>query len=208
MRTCLIVLALATSPLIACNKSTSAPSSVAAQSGVAAKSGDSAKSSDPVQQKLQELSGSDATDCGRVRSLAPDQTQKATDCAMNAAKDKRAFYVVYEMPGLTVGYAGNSQGKLFSVQSEQPETAGAKAEVKNAPCPAEMRVAQSGRVTCMPPGSMGGTGANPHGGMPPATGENPHGGGGMMSTPPLGTSNPHGAPAPSHPPAGKTPPKQ
>jgi hypothetical protein len=45
--------------------------------------------------------------------------------------------------------------------------------------------------------------------MPPASGQNPHGGeGGMMSMPSFGTSNPHGAPAPSHPPAGKTPPKQ
>jgi hypothetical protein len=209
----LITLALTTSVLVACNRSTSAPSSVAAQSGNAAKpaqtaqSGETAKSNDAVQQKLQELSGSSATDCGRVRTLAPEPTQKASDCAMSAAKDKHAFLVSYEMPGLTVGYAGNSQGKLFSVQSEQPQTAGAQAEVKSGPCPAELRLAQSGRVTCMPPGSMGGTGANPHGAMPPATGQNPHdGGSGMMSMPSFGGT---GAPAPSHPPAKKAaPPKQ
>ena len=40
---------------------------------------------------------------------------------MKAAKDKHAFYVAYDMPGLTVGVAGNSEGKLFSIQSEQPE---------------------------------------------------------------------------------------
>ena len=165
MRTLLIILTIAIASLVACNKS-SAPASVSA------KSGDTAKSADPVQQALQDLAGSNATDCGRVRSQAPDQTQKSSDCAMQAAKDKHAFYVAYDMPGLTVGVAGNSDGKLFSVQSEQTENpATAKAEVKSAPCPSDLRIAQSGRVTCMALGTgMGATGANPHGGMMPATG--------------------------------------
>ncbi len=197
MRISLIILTIAIASLVACNKS-SAPASVSA------KSGETATSADPVQQKVQDLAGSDASDCGRVKSQAPDQTQKSSDCAMKAAKDKHAFYVAYDMPGLTVGYAGNSQGKLFSVQAEQPENASVKAEVKVMPCPAELRVAQSGRVTCMMPGSVGMPGANPHGGMPPTTGENPHG---MISMPDLGTPNPHGAAQPSHPPASKTPPK-
>jgi len=198
MRYSLILLTIAIASLVACNKS-SGPASVSA------KPADTAKSSDPVQQKLQDMAGSNATDCGRPQSLAPDQTQKATDCAMKAAKDKHAFYVAYDMPGLTVGVAGNSDGKLFSVQSEQPETAGAKAEVKGAPCPSDLRIAQSGRVTCMAPGTgMGASGANPHGGMPAATGENPRGG---IIMPNLGTPNPHGTAQPSHPPAGKTPPK-
>ena len=123
---------------------------------------------------------------------------------MQAAKDKKSFYVVYDMPGLTVGYAGNSQGKLFTVQAEQPENASVKAEAKATPCPAELRVAQSGRVTCMKPTAMP-PGANPHGGMMPATGQNPHGG---INMPLLDTPNPHGTAQPSHPPAGKTPPKQ
>lgn len=197
MRTILIILTLATSLLIACNQSSSAPSTVAA------------KSIDPVTQKLLELSGSGATDCGRVKTLAEDATQKASDCAMKAAKDKRAFYVAYDMPGLTVGIAGNSQGKLFSIQSETPDNApaGTKAEVKSAPCPSDLRLAQSGRVTCMTPGAGMGTvsGASPHGGMPPASGENPHGG---MGTTKPGTPNPHGTVQPSHPPATTPPPKQ
>jgi hypothetical protein len=204
MRTTLILITIAVaSLLVACNKS-SAPSSVSAQSGAAAKS----QSNDPVQQKLLEVAGSNATDCGRVKSQVPEETQKAGDCAMNAAKDKKAFYVAYDMPGLSVGVAGNSQGKLFSIQSEQAETAGAPAEVKSVPCPAELRIAQSGRVTCMTPGSGMGTmggGANPHGGMPAATGQNPHGG---ITMPNLGTSNAQGTAKPSHPPASKTPPKQ
>ncbi len=187
MRTTLIALIMAASLLAACSK----------------KSTVAAKSSDPVTQKLQELSGSGATDCGRT-SQTPDQIQKASDCAMSAAKDKRPFYVGYDMPGLTVGIAGNSQGKLFSLQAETAENAaGGKPQIQTAPCPAELRVAQSGRLTCMTPGAMGA--GTPHGNMGPVTGENPHGG--MMSMPPLGTQNPHGTTQPSHPPAGKTPPK-
>jgi hypothetical protein len=207
MRTSLIILTIAIASLVACNKS-SAPAAVSAKSADPAKSGDTAKSADPVQQKVQDLAGSNATDCGHVTSQVPEHTQKASECAMQAAKDKKAFYVVYDMPGLTVGYAGNSQGKLFSVQAEQPENAGAKAEAKTTPCPAVLRVAQSGRVTCMALGTGMGTigGTNPHGGaMPPATGASPHGG---ITMPNLGTPNPHGAAQPSHPPAGKKPPKQ
>ncbi len=182
MRTTLIVIVLAASLLAACNKSSS-PSSV------------SAKSADPVTQKLQDLAGSGATDCGRPKFQEQDKLKPASDCAMNSAKDKKAFFVAYDMPGLTVGIAGDSQGKLNWVQAETPDNApaNAKVDVKAAPCPSELRVAQSGRVTCMSPaagmGAMGG--ANPHGGMPPATGENPHGG---MSTKP-GTANPHAAPS-------------
>ena len=207
MRNSVFALTMACSLLVACSKSTTPPS-VSAKSADTAKSADAAKSADPIQQKVQDLAGSDASDCGRVKSQVPEHIQKASDCAMQAAKGKKAFYVVYDMPGLTVGYAGNSQGKLFSVQAEQPENASVKAEAKTTPCPAELRVAQSGRVTCMALGAGMGTlgGANPHGGaMPPATGASPHGG---ITMPNLDTPNPHGAAQPSHPPAGKTPPKQ
>jgi hypothetical protein len=194
MRTALIALAMA-ALLAGCSKSP-APGNAATKSG------------DAVTQKLQQEAGGGATDCGRVKSQSADQVQPATDCAMKAAGNKQPFYVAYEMPGLTVGYAGNSQGKLFSIQSETAENAGAKADIRSVPCPGDLRVAQSGRVTCMLPGGMGmGGGANPHGGMLPATGTNPHGGG--ITMPPLGTPNPHGGMGqPSHPPAGKTPPKQ
>ena len=129
---------------------------------------------------------------------------------MAASKKKQAFYVAYEMPGLTVALAGDSTGKLFSVQQEQAAGApsGSTSEVVAAPCASELRIAQSGRVTCIPPGSMGGnmmggvgphggqsippaSGASPHGGiiMPPASGANPHGG---MIMPPASGANPHG----------------
>ena len=205
MRTSVIVMVLAASLLAACNKS-SEPAAVSAQSGNAAKPAEAnppanLKPADAFGQKLQEIAGSGANDCGRLASQAPEPTQKAGDCAMAAAKDKHAFYVAYDMPGLTVGVAGNSEGKLFTVQAEQAQ-AGGKAEVHTAPCPSELRIAQSGRVTCMKPGAgmpgMGG-GASPHGAMPPASGENPHGGG-MMSMPPPGTANPHGSSKPATPP--------
>ena len=169
--------------LVNCDKTPAPPASPAA-------------SGDPLQRKLQELAGSGATDCGRLKSQAPDQLDPAANCAMGAAKKKQAFYVAYELPGLTVALAGDSAGKLFSVQQEQAAGAssGSTSEVVSTPCPSELRVAQSGRVTCIPLGSMGGNmmgGTSPHGGtsMPPASGASPHGG---MSTPPAGAANPHG----------------
>ncbi len=159
----------------------------------------SATSGDALQRKLQELAGSGATDCGRLKPQAqekPEQLEAAGNCAMGAAKKKQAFYVAYELPGLIVALAGNSDGKLFSVQQEQPEKApsGTAAELMAAPCPSELRIAQSGRVTCIAPGSMGGSsmgGASPHGGtaMPPASGSSPHGG---MNMSPGVAPNPHG----------------
>ncbi len=67
----------------------------------------------------------------------------------------------------------------------QPDASGAvpPANIKTTECPAELRVAQSGRVTCFAAGSMGmgSSGANPHGAVPPAA---------------PGTPNPHGTMSP------------
>ncbi len=176
--------------LAACNKNPNPSSNTAT------------KSNDAVQQKLVSLAGNSAKDCGRLKTQDPGPYQTAGDCALQAAKAKQPFYVAYELPGLVVGVAGNAEGKLFSVQGQQGE--GQNAGVTDSPCPAELRLAQSGRVTCFTAGSMGGMGmgeGNPHGGamtMPPATGSSPHGG---MGTPPAGTPNPHAgtATSPSHP---------
>ncbi len=163
MKTALIVLTSVLTCLIACNKS-SAP---AATSGAAA----SSPKSDGVQQKLQEYSGASATDCGRLNVGAPaDQSKTASECAMQASQGKHAFYVVYDMPGMSVGVAGNADGKLFTAQSQNGAiTAG--------DCPSQLRVASSGRVTCFAPGDMGSMGGG-------------HGAGAM----PPGVANPHGAP--------------
>ncbi len=165
----------------------------------------SASSADPVEQKLQELAGTGASNCGRVKSVNPTDIKPASDCAMQDAQAKKPFYVAYELPGLTVAVAGSSEGKLYAVQSEsappaegQQPASPTTPQLTASPCPAELRVASSGRVTCYAAGSfgaMGGAmgGASPHGGgmtMPPADGSNPHGGGMMM--PPTGTENPHG----------------
>jgi hypothetical protein len=169
----LIVLSLAV--LVGCSKSTSS----------------GAKSNDPVEQKLAQQAGSGATDCGRITTQAPDQLKKAGDCAVQASQAKHAFYVAYDMPGMTVGVAGNSDGKLFyaSSQQAQPGQTGAP-DIQSGPCEAELRVAQSGRVTCFAPGSfMGGT-SHAGGGMQPGV-ANPHGGGMPMSMPSAGTPNPH-----------------
>lgn len=178
----ILILFLAAASLTGC-KNAAVPSSTS-----------SSAPADAVQKKLQELAGGGATDCGRFKTQAADQMKVASDCAMKAAQGKHAFYLAYDLPGLTVGVAGNGEGKLFALQAEQPNQAqpGAVADVKSAPCPAELRVAQSGRVTCVPVGSMGMNmgGSSPHGGemtMPAAGGQSPHGG--MIPAP--GTPNPH-----------------
>jgi len=188
MRNILIILTVAAVGLSGCKKSTTP-------------SGSTAVSGDAVQQKLQELAGSGATNCGRLQSPAEDAMKRASDCAMQAAQSKHPFYVAYDMPGLTVGVSADAAGKLFFVQVERPQNAqpDAKVAVQGNPCPSELRVAQSGRVTCFAAGTMG---PGTHGGMPmPPTGmENPHGG---MALPPSGTPNPHAGQA-AAPPAKKS----
>jgi hypothetical protein len=117
-------------------------------------------SGDPVQAKLQELAGGVAANCGVLASQADADLTSASKCAMDAATAKRAFYVEYQLPGMNVAVAGNSQGKLYSVQSQ----AGG-AGLTSADCPAELRVAPSGRVTCYAPGTFP-MGGDSHGGMP------------------------------------------
>ncbi len=159
----------------------------------------SAPPKDAFEQKLQDVAGSNATNCGRVQQQ-PADLKKASDCVLQATQAKKPFYVGYDMPGLAVGVAGSSDGKLFTVQSE---TGQGQAKVTAVPCPAELRIAQSGRVTCFPVGGMGMEmgGASPHGGMamPPAAGGVPPGG--MMMPPPGST-----APAPAH--GGGAPPQK
>jgi len=128
-----------------------------------------AKSQDAVTQKLQEYSGASATDCGRPGMHAPDaQSKSASDCALQASQSKHPFYVAYDMPGMTVGVAGNADGKLFTVQSQGE---GSSAAVTAGDCPSQLRVASSGRVTCFAPGDMGSL--NGHTAIPPGM-PNPH----------------------------------
>ncbi|MFI5108974.1 MAG: hypothetical protein ACHP78_09025 [Terriglobales bacterium] len=185
MQKTLIILTVAAVCLSGCKKS-------------ATPSGSTAKSGDAVQQKLQELAGSGATDCGRLQSQAQEHMKPASDCAMQAAQSKHPFYVAYDMPGLTTGVSGDAAGKLYFVQAEQPQDAqpGVRAAIQSSPCPSELRVALSGRVTCFAAGTMG---PGAHGGMPmpPSGAENPHGG---MGLPPSGTPNPHAGKTAAPPP--------
>jgi len=144
----------------------------------------------PVLKKLQELAGARATNCGDLKSQAADQMNAASKCALQAVKEKRPFYVNYELPGMNVAIAGSSDGKLFAVQSQ---TGGAG--LVSGACPAELRIAPSGRLTCYAPGTFPmGAGAGSHStmSMPPAmggsSGQNPHQG---LAIPPPGNSNPH-----------------
>jgi hypothetical protein len=157
MKARLVVLAIALISLMACNKSSSPTQSPG---------GGSSSAPDAVQQKLQEYSGASATDCGRLNVKEnADRSKAASDCALQASQSKKAFYVAYDMPGMTVGVAGNADGKLFTVQSQN-------GAVTSGDCPSQLRVASSGRVTCFAPGDMGSMGAG-HTAVPPGM-PNPH----------------------------------
>ena len=159
----LVIVAL--SFTVACNKP--APSPAASSSPT------SRGTPDAVQQTLLQYSGADATNCGRFGINTPaDQLKPAGDCAMEAAQSKHSFYVAYDMPGMAVGVAGNTDGKLFTVQLEG---SGAAAAITSGACPAPLRVASSGRITCFAPGDMGSMGGGHTSGAMPAPGmANPH----------------------------------
>jgi hypothetical protein len=158
----LLVALLAAACLVACNKSTTSAAS---------------HPDDAVQLKLKELAGGGATDCGRLDIKATnDALTGAGTCATKSAQDKKPFYVAYDMPGMSTGVAGNSQGKLFAVELQG---VGPGAQLQSGPCPGEMRIAKSGRVTCFIPGTMGlnPTGADPHSGISMSPGGAPAQGG-------------------------------
>lgn len=179
MKTALSLVLPAILLLAACNKP-SAPAAATTSPQSAAPS-----KSDAVQLKLQEYSGSDATDCGRFDVKTPEaQLKTASDCAMQAAQAKRPFTVAYDMPGMTVGIAGNHDGKLFNVQSQG---AGPSAAVNSGACPSALRVASSGRLSCFAPGDMTSMSDSHAGGAVPPGAPNPH-------VP--GKTNPHGASTP------------
>jgi len=119
-----------------------------------------------------------ATDGGRLSVQASaDQSKSASDCAMQASQNKHPFYVAYDMPGMAVGVPGNAAGKLFTVQSQGT---GPSATLTSGDCPSQLRVASSGRVTCLAPGDTGSMGTG-HAAVP------------------SGMSNPHGTPVPKEP---------
>jgi hypothetical protein len=183
----LLVALLAAACLVGCTKSSSSSPSA------------SAHPDDAVQLKLKELSGTGATDCGRLDIKAANETLTgASTCATKSAQDKHPFYVAYDMPGMTTGVAGNAQGKFFAVELQGASTG---AQLSSGPCPAEMRVAKSGRVTCFVPGTMGltPTAADPHSGISMTPGGAPAQGG-FLPQPFPGSS---GASQPQKPPVKK-----
>ena len=151
MKICPILITLAFISLTACNNSPAPPPASSAPS----------KPADGVQQKLQQYSGASGTDCGRLEVHASaEQSKAASDCALQASQGKRPFYVAYDMPGMTIGVAGNAEGKLFTAQSQEGGS------VTSGDCPSQLRLAASGRVTCFAPGDMGSMGTG-HMAVPP-----------------------------------------
>ena len=177
MNKILLVVLVAACVLSGCKKSTSTPSA------------SSAIPSDPVEMKLAELAGGGAASCGHLKAQATSEMDDASKCALQSAQQKRPFYIAYDLPGMTVAVAGNSEGKLFTVQTQ---TGGAG--LVSGTCPDQLRVAPSGRVTCYAPGTfpMGaGGGSDSTMAMPPAMGANPHKATGNPSS---GQPNPHQPP--------------
>jgi hypothetical protein len=152
-------------------------------------------SDDPVQKRLQELAGGGARNCGLLKSQAAADLDTAGKCVMDAAKAKSPFYVEYEMPGMNVAVAGNAQGKLYSVQSQ---TGGAG--MVSGDCPAELRVAPSGRVTCYAPGTFPmSAGAGSHSGMSMPSGMGMGGTGALPPGHPATNPHPSGTAQPAKP---------
>lgn len=161
MKTTVILLVTLASCLFACNRST-APSTSGTASNTAV---------DAFGQKLRAYAGVPANDCGRLDVHATEvQLKAASDCAQLAAEKKQAFFVGYDMPGMSVGVAGNADGKLFTVQAQ---AGGGTPILTGGDCPSQLRVASSGRVTCYAPGDMGGMGGHAAGAVPPGV-ANPH----------------------------------
>lgn len=180
MKKALVLGVMMAACLVGCKKSSS-PSSV------------SAAKNDAVLQTLQKLAGSGASDCGRLDVRAADQQfRDASACATKAAESKHPFYVAYDMPGMITGVAGSADGKLFAVELQG---SGTGAHLASGPCPAELRVAKSGRLTCFIPGTMGlnPTASDPHSGIAINPGANPQGGMGIpqpFNAPNSGTPKP------------------
>lgn len=157
-----LILTIALCFLVACQTTTVPTTSPDASS--------SRKLPDAVQKQLRDFAGATATNCGRLAFHTADaQFKAASDCALQANQNKRPFYVAYDMPGMTVGVAGNADGKLFSVQLQGE---GPSAVLNSGDCPSDLRLAASGRVTCFAPGDMGGMGGG-HTAIPPGM-PNPH----------------------------------
>lgn len=172
---------------------------------VACRKSATSASADAVEVQLRKLAGNDATNCGRIS--VSTELKTSADCAMGANAAKRPFYVAYDLPGgdgqtITFAFAGAADGTIYRVEHNprgwpEPPSGGQMSDNNQtftATCSAPLRVAQSGRVTCLPPmAGMGG--ANPHGMMNMPGGGNPHG---QMPMPPPGTANPHSGMSPSH----------
>jgi len=87
------------------------------------------------------------TRCSRARSALTG----AGTCVTKAAQDKRPFYVGYDMPGMSTGVAGNSEGKLLQCSCREPVPEAQLASGHARPsCDREKR-----RATCFLPGTMG-----------------------------------------------------
>jgi len=112
--------------------------------------------------ELQKLAGRAPTDCGVVGIGQP--TAIANDCALNAFRGRRSFFVRYIVQGIdtreVVGFAGDTRGNVYRVSYSSelfPQDHGANAghstpyehvSVEKCSKPVNLRVANGGLLTC------------------------------------------------------------
>ncbi|HWR34819.1 MAG TPA: hypothetical protein VN622_02975 [Clostridia bacterium] len=199
-----IALTVSCAALFACKSSPAPQSSTESTTAPAA----SNLPSDEMTEQLRKLAGTGASDCGRVP--VNGDVKAASDCAMQANSANKPFTVRYDLPmekTFSIATVRAADGKLYTVQYDsrgweaKPEngTITEDKKVLISECQKELplRIAGSGRITCMAPQQMpAGGGMSPHGGMSPS-GANTKGAMPQMANP-HGTASPATAPSRAH----------
>lgn len=134
---------------------------------------DDPASSDLLDKRIREISGPDATDCGRVRR--ENSPKRATKCALHAYKSHKAFSVRFDDKGIgdsegARAIAGDSAGKVYSLEFDSmgmnttylpPGTTmpdGFHTKVIACSLPVRLRVGRAdGELTCFAEGRWLGT---------------------------------------------------
>ena len=115
--------------------------------------------SDLLEQRMQELAPG-AIDCGRVDIRA--DPEKATNCALDAFKNKKSFRVRYDLQGIdsnvAVGWVGTAAGTVTAISFDgdpmgRGGTSASRQRVDEHACPQPLKLFRSpeGRLNCFPP---------------------------------------------------------
>lgn len=106
---------------------------------------------------MMELAGEGALNCGRVRY--DQDASLASDCALNAFKAKKRFYVRYDLPGIdsdvSVGVVGKGTNEVYTLVYDSTLSSNDKGdlskETRLCPIPVNLVETKSGRLKCLSP---------------------------------------------------------